>query len=251
MRDKEKEKGEMKKVKGWWFTTTERKLLNGDGRKIKLGTTHKVKGEIIPCQYGLHLSPRIIDALNYAPGPVIYKVEGSGVIIPHGKPVDKYACSHRTYLDGGINISDVLRKFARLCALDIIHLWNAPDVVVKYLKTGDENLRVAAREVAWEAARATAWDAARATASDAVRAAAREVAWEAAREAARAAARAAARDAAAWDAVRMATRDATREKQNLRLMRMVNHRLRKERRKEDERCWRSTGDVNSSFKCCY
>jgi len=177
----------MKTVKGWWFTTTERKLLNNDGRKIKLGITHKVEGEIIPCQYGLHLSPRILDALQYAPGPVVYKVEGSGVIIPHGKPVDKYACSHRTYLDGGINISDVLRKFARLCALDIIHLWNAPGVVVKYMKTGDESLRAAASEAAWGAARA----------------AASEAAWE-----------------AAWEAAR--------GKQNFRLTRMVNRRLRKE-----------------------
>jgi len=171
----------MKKVKGWWFTTTERKLLNNDGRKIKLGITHKVKGEIIPCKYGLHLSPRIIDALAYAPGPVIYKVEGSGTIIPHGEPVDKYACSHRTYLDGGIDISNVLRKFADLCALDVIHLWDAPDVVVKYLKTGDESLREVSREISRATERST-------------------------------------------------ERAAARKKQNLRLTRMVNRRLRKKGR---------------------
>jgi len=164
MRNKEKEKGEMKKVKGWWFTTTERKLLNNDGREIKLGITHKVKGKIIPCQYGLHLSPRILDALAYASGPVVYKVEGSGVIIPHGKPIDKYACSHRTYLDGGIDISDVLRKFANLCALDVIHLWDAPDVVVKYLKTGDESLREVSREISRATERSTERSAKRAAA---------------------------------------------------------------------------------------
>jgi hypothetical protein len=139
-----------KKVDGWWFTK-EKRLPNGDGRKIKLGITHKVKGELVPCKWGLHLSIRIIDALRYASGPIIYRVQGSGVVIPHGNPIDKYCCSERTYLSGGIDCSDILRKFRRLCALDVIHLWKAPDIVIKYLKTGDENIRAAARETAWMA----------------------------------------------------------------------------------------------------
>ena len=150
----------MKQVKGWWFGTTDKKLLNSDGRKIVIGKTHKVTGEIVPCEHGLHLSHRIIDALNYAPGPVIYRVVGSGVIVPHGSPVDKYACSERTYVSGGVDISDTLRLFARECALDVIHLWNAPEIVVRYLKTGDKSIR----DAAWDAARAAARDAARAAA---------------------------------------------------------------------------------------
>jgi hypothetical protein len=154
----------MKQVQGWWFGTTDKKLLNGDGRKIVIGKTYKVKGEIIPCEHGLHLSKRIIDALQYAPGPVIYKVVGSGVIVPHGDPVDKYACSERTYVSGGVDITDTLRLFARQCALSVIHLWNPPEIVVRYLKTGDESIR----DAAWDAARdAAAWDAARDAARDA------------------------------------------------------------------------------------
>ena len=130
----------MKKIKGWWFAPKDNKLANGDGREIKIGATHIVEGEIIPCEHGLHLAPRILDALKYAPGPIIYRVEGSGTVIPHGKPIDKYACSERTYLAGGLDASEILRKFARLCALDVIHLWDAPDVVVRYLKTGDETI---------------------------------------------------------------------------------------------------------------
>jgi len=145
----------MKSVKGWWFGTAGRKLGYRDGRKIRIGSTHKVKGDIIPCSKGLHLSKRLIDALQYARGPIIYRVEGSGLIIPHGNPTDKYACSERTYLAGGIDISDTLRLFARKCALDVIHLWNPPDIVVQYLKTGD-----AARVAAWDAARVAAWNAA-------------------------------------------------------------------------------------------
>ena len=145
----------MAKVKGWWFGTTDKKLPHSDGRKIVIGKTHKVKGEIIPCEHGLHLSKRMIDALSYAPGPVIYRVVGSGIIVPHGSPIDKYACSERTYVSGGIDVSDTLRLFARECAL-----WKPPEIVVKYLKTGEESIRAAAWAAAWDAA----GDAARAAA---------------------------------------------------------------------------------------
>ena len=179
----------MKTIKGWWFAPKNKKLANGDGRKIKVGSTHKIKGEIIPCRRGLHLSPKPLNALQYAPGPIIYRVKGGGIIKAHGAPVDKYACSERTYIAGGIDASAMLWKFARLCALDVIHLWDAPDIVMKYLKTGDEKHRAAARGAPW----AAAWDAARAAARDAAR-------------------------GAAW----AAARDAAREKQNKRLSRMLN-----------------------------
>lgn len=51
---------------------------------------------------------------------------------------------------------------ATRAALDVVHLWDAPDVVVKYLRTGDEQIR----DAAWDAARNAAWDAARAAARD-------------------------------------------------------------------------------------
>ena len=164
----------MKTVKGWWFTTTDRKLLNNDQRPIVLGETHTVTGKIIPCQHGLHLSKRIIDALNYAPGPVGYRVQGSGVIVPHGNPVDKYACSERTYLSGGIDVSETLRTFARKCALDVIHLWEIPGIVRRFLETGDESIRDAARAAARAAAGDAAWAAARAAARAAAGDAARD-----------------------------------------------------------------------------
>ena len=143
----------MKTITGWWFAPQNNKLRYEDNRNIKIGHTHKVRGEIVPCVNGLHLSKRIIDALKYAPDPVIYRVKGSGQIVPHGNPTDKYACSERTYIAGGIDISDVLKKFARLCALDVIDLWDAPDVVVEYLKTGKKEISDAANAAAWDAAR--------------------------------------------------------------------------------------------------
>ena len=75
-----------------------------------------------------------------------------------------------------------IRQFARDCALDVIHLWDAPSVVKEYLETGDEKLRDAARDAAWDAAWAAAM-AARAAAM-AARDAALAAAWDAARYAA-------------------------------------------------------------------
>ena len=242
----------MKQVTGWWFAPQNKKLANGDNREIKLGITHSLKnGKIIPCKYGLHLSKRPIDALQYAQSSIIYKVVGSGVIVPHGNPVDKYACSKRKYVAGGIDVSDTLRHFARLCALDVIHLWNPPKVIIEYLNTGNEKNRPAAWDAARAAARATEWDAASDAARDAAWAAARATEWDAAwdaewdaaevmaraaasdaaeamaRAAARAAASAAARGAAS-DAAMAAARVAACEKQNKRLTRMIRDAIKKE-----------------------
>ena len=70
--------------------------------------------------------------------------------------VDKMVASRRTYLAGGVDVSETLQEFTRLCALDVAHLWDAPPVVVEYLKTGDEELRNAAWAVA-QYVQNTAW----------------------------------------------------------------------------------------------
>ena len=170
-----------KSILGWWFSKSDGLPYN-DGRRIVVGETLHVDGEIMPCERGLHLSEHLIDALQYAPGPILWRVEGSGTVVPHGNPVDKYACSDRKAL-WMIDATPVLRRFARACALDVIHQWAAPDIVIRYLATGDESIRAAARDVAWAAARdvawAAAWAAARAAAMAAVDAA-MDAAWAAA-----------------------------------------------------------------------
>ena len=179
-------------MKAWYFNSKDRKLRYGDNRIIKAGLTHKVTRKPVLCNAGLHGSKRIIDALSYAPGPIVWRVELGGEMAIGD---DKISATERHYL-WGYDATDVLRRFARKCALDVIHLWDAPDVVIQYLKTGDENLRAAARDAAWavarDAARAAAWAVARDAAWDAARAAAWAAAWDAARAAAWAAAWAAA-----------------------------------------------------------
>ena len=176
----------------WWFSENSKRLGYGDNRKIKIGRTHKVEGELILCKHGLHASKRIIDALKYARGSIIWKVRLGGVIV---HATDKSVASERTYISGGIDVSDVLGKFIRMCALDVIHLWKAPSEVVEYLKTGKEALR----DAAWDAAWTAAWTAA---AGATARTAAAVAAWVAAGDAAAGA------------------------KQNKRLTRMINRAIR-------------------------
>jgi hypothetical protein len=151
-------------MKAWYFSNSDCTLRYGDNRKIEAGVTHTVDCEPIMCRQGLHASVDILDALEYAPGPYIWRVNLSGEII---KGDDKCVATSREYL-WGFDATEILRKHARMSALDVIHLWDAPGVVVRYLKTGDGSIRAAAWAAAWGAA----WAAARDAACDAARAAA-------------------------------------------------------------------------------
>ena len=179
----------MDTVTGWYFSEESRLLRHGDARPIEIGVTHEVDAPIQLCKRGLHASVRAIDALKYAPGPIVWRVELSGEIKTGD---DKCVATHRKYIGGGVDARAVMRAFACRCALDVAHLWDMPPLVRAYLETGEESIRDAAWAAAWDAAWAAAWDAA----WDAARDAARDAAWDAARDAAGDAARDAARDAA-------------------------------------------------------
>ena len=206
----------------WWYGPDT--LPRNDGRPVAVGVTHEVQGEIELCKNGLHGSINPLDALKYGRG-TFWRTKHSGNVV-HGD--DKLASSSRTYLKRVTDTDDVLRHFARLCALDVIHLWDAPDVVVRYLRTGDESIRAAAMAAAraaagdasWESARtaeeSAAWDAAWA-AAEAAGAASCWAAEDAACGAARAAATRDAAGDASWESARVATRDA----QSKRLHRML------------------------------
>ena len=171
-------------IRAWWFGGDE--LPHGDGRAVTEGCTLTVEGPPVLCQHGLHGSRRVYDALKYASGSVLWRVEIGGDVVEGN---DKLCGTERKHIKR-LDVTGVLGAFARRCALDVIDKWDAPAVVREYLKTGDESLRAAASDAAWAAARYAARDAARYAAWDA--------AWAAASDAARYAARDAARYAA-WD----------------------------------------------------
>ena len=184
-------------MKAWHFVGDE--LRNGDAVPED-GVKLVYSGRIKLCSSGLHASERIIDALAYARGATICRVECSGEMLVES---DKLVCTERTIL-WRIDGKHLLSEFARKQALGVGHLWNIPDVVRRYLETGDENIRSAAQDAAWFATRDATWSATRAAAW----AAAQAAAWAAAQDAAWAATRAATR-AAAWSATQDAAWSAT------------------------------------------
>lgn len=169
-----------------------------DGRPVPAdGEWLEHSGELKLCASGLHWSECPFDALQYAPGNTLCLVEYDGETI---KGDDK-GVSRRRRIIKRIEAEPLMREFARWCALQVIELWDAPDVVRQYLTTGSESLRAAAENAAWDAA----WEAARDAARDAAWVAAWSAAWSAAWTAAWAAARESSRDAA-WAAARGAQR---------------------------------------------
>ena len=175
---------------GWHFVNDTLR----DGRPVPPdGEWLEHDGALVMCESGLHASERLIDALRYAPGSTICRVEVDGEILHDD---DKLVAMRRRIL-WRVDGEAVLRAFARWCALEAAHLWDMPSLVREYLETGDEDLRAAASA------------AARAAAS----AAARGAAWAAARDAGAA-------SWAAW-AASWAARAAARGAQNEQLERMV------------------------------
>lgn len=146
----------------WHFVNEERTLR--DGNTVEAGYVYEVERPIRLCSWGLHASINPLDALTYAPGPIVCRVRMSGEMI---RDTDKLVATRREVL-WMADATDILSEFARECALDVIHLWDAPVIVRRFLETGDEALRDAARDAARTASRATA------------EAAARDAAWNAA-----------------------------------------------------------------------
>jgi hypothetical protein len=144
-------------------------LGHGDGREVKIGDTLTVDGEPQLCKHGLHASAKLCDATGWAESgnQVLCRVTLGGTVLDGG---DKSVANERTVLAilDADAIEKLLRDWGRWCALQVIHMWDAPYVVHQYLETGDESLRSAARDATLSSGRAT----------DRVRA--RDAAWSAA-----------------------------------------------------------------------
>ena len=171
------------KILAWHFLAADGRqrvyLPNGGTRPGKLVNVGQVSAccpPLILCKHGLHASVCILDALQYAPGPVCCRVEMSGTI-QEGQ--DKL-CSTRRRVLAMADIATILHEFACDCAEGALKIaevedprsWAALEAKRRWLRgeITDEEL-----DAAWDAA----WVAVRST----VRSAVREAAWVAARSA--------------------------------------------------------------------
>ncbi len=217
---------EQEKVLAWHF-------IRDDGRTqygsilVKAGQTYSTDSKTILCEQGFHASERLLDALGYAPGAMLCRVELWGDL-KRGR--DKIVAQNR-HVQWMLDVTRLLHGFAcdvteetlRKHGVTDERSWNAIRVKREWMdgKATDEELAAAwaaACDAAWDAAWNSVRNAARNAAKDPEKVtawnAARTAVWEAEREAAWNAACGAAWDVA-WDAVldvaRAATRDATRD----------------------------------------
>ena len=133
-------------MKAYCFLADNNRL--NDGRKIKVGTTHKVGGVLVPLRNGIHASKHVADALVYSQGPELWRVELGGEVVRFG---DNMCAREATYL-ANFNASKLLEAYMITCARDVAHLWDAPDIITEYFESGDESLR----QVACDEAKAIA-----------------------------------------------------------------------------------------------
>jgi len=133
-------------MKAWHFVG---KSLRDGSPVPKDGETLVFTGEPILCEQGYHASLSARDALRYAPGNILCRVECGGKII---EDTDKLVCTERTIIQR-IDATEMLRYFARMQALSVIHLYpnGTDDVVFDFLMTGKNAY------AAYDAANATAY----------------------------------------------------------------------------------------------
>ena len=139
----------MKTMKGWHFVNDKLR----DGTPVpRDGVWLKHQGPLKLCESGLHWSREPFDALTYAPGKILCEIEARGETL-HDK--DKSVSRERRVIRR-MDATEMLRFFARHCALSFIHLYpnGTTDAVFDYLMTGDARAAaVAARAAAVAAQR--------------------------------------------------------------------------------------------------
>ena len=173
----------------WHFANNDLRLGYDDGREIVAGESLRVEGAPVLCETGLHGSIRLLDALQYAPGHMLCRVELSDGIIEGD---DKAVARERKTL-WIFNAENALRDFAATVAENALlaervagrepdpRSWAAVQFVRDLLagKINPED-QEAAESAAESAARSAAWAAAWAAARSAAESAARSAAWAAA-----------------------------------------------------------------------
>ena len=148
-----------------------------DGRPIPaVGEWIEETGELRICEKGLHASRTPFQALSFAPGFSLHKVEVREI----AAETEAKLVARQRRIIATIDAKDLILSFARKQALSVIHLFDCPPILKKWLETGDESIRKEARAAAIAYA-AIAYAAANAAANAAAAARAKFWTWALAR----------------------------------------------------------------------
>ena len=143
-----------KPLLAWHFLSEDGRLRYGDNRKPRKGVAYKANGDLELCENGMHASIGILDAVGYAPGPILCRVEMIGETLRG----DDKVCSRGRKIIAQSDVSKTLHRFAVTCAMRALRGVENPDVRsleacrIKLLwidgKATDQELD-AARDAAW------------------------------------------------------------------------------------------------------
>jgi hypothetical protein len=188
-------------ILGWHFVSSTGLLRDGQKLECKL---YEWDGQLKLCKAGFHGSVRALDALKYAPGPLVCQVKSSGKIL---HDIDKYVSNRREVL-WYADAAKALHTFAydeaeralsaladpdprSLAAIAVKRRWIDGKATNAELDAARDAACAAAMAAVMDAELDAAWNAARYAAMDAEL----DAAWNAACAAAMAAAMAAVRAA--------------------------------------------------------
>lgn len=107
-----------KTILAWHFAPTKARTRYSD-EEIREGVTLTESRPLKLCRVGLHASVSLRDALRYAPGPVLSRVELSGEIVESD---DKLCASKRKHVKV-VDVTSQLREFAIWCAERVLPIW--------------------------------------------------------------------------------------------------------------------------------
>ena len=110
-------------MKAWHFLPEDKKLRYGKRTLVTEGLELRVEPPLVMCKRGLHASKLLMDALVYAPGPVVCRVEVGGEII---KQDDKLVAEKRKVL-WMLDATKILHEFACRCAEDALKATHVTD----------------------------------------------------------------------------------------------------------------------------
>lgn len=143
-----------------WHFLNDDKTMSFDrfGEVVEVGKTYSIPEDKNPevGVYGLHGAGRAIDAIKHSNKTMVCRVEIYDDISNIDTSVDIYngptllAGRHRKVL-WMADASKTLKEFARWCILQVIDLLPVPDVVQRYLETGDESLFKATYDAVYHA----------------------------------------------------------------------------------------------------
>lgn len=212
----------------WHFLPNDFRLRFKDSREAKIGVWLRAIGTVKLNKNGMHGAKTLMDALDYAPGVRLCRVEVDGEIAE----TDRYLVGRRRKVLAWLNARDVLLEFRRWCAKQVADKWGAPPVVRNYLNTGENRaaakraIEAAGRDASATSTSAAAWASARATVQRpetiTVQAATQEAAEAAAHSFSEEAAANTDEVGEARETIREEARATARDAQNTRLTAMVN-----------------------------